>query len=102
MTEIDIGSRPRLARGARLRRDRISGKLFLLRPETGFELLGSASEVVKLCTAKLTVAEIVDRLAETYREVTRERIAEDVTRLLAALARRGLVLVADEPGEGEA
>lgn len=97
MTAIDVGSRPRLARGARLRRDRISGKLFLLRPETGFELLGSASEVVKLCAAKLTVAEIVDQLAESYRDVARDRIAEDVTRLLANLARRGLIVVGDEP-----
>jgi pyrroloquinoline quinone biosynthesis protein D len=97
VTELGEGSRPRLARGARLRRDRLSGKLFLLRPETGFELLGSASEVVKLCTAKLTVAEIVDRLAESYRDVARDRIAEDVTRLLASLAHRGLIVVGDDP-----
>ena len=99
MVAIDAESRPRLARGARLRRDRISGKLFLLRPETGFELLGSASEVVKLCTAELTVAEIVDRLAETHRDATRDRITEDVMRLLADLARRGLVLVGNERGD---
>jgi pyrroloquinoline quinone biosynthesis protein D len=97
VTEIDVGSRPRLARGVRLRLDRISGKLLLLRPEQGFELQGSASEVVKLCAAKLTIAEIVDRLAETYRDVARDHIAEDVARLLAELARRGLIVVGDEP-----
>jgi pyrroloquinoline quinone biosynthesis protein D len=82
---------PRLARGVRLRRDRVSGKLFLLRPETGFELSDSAAEVMKLCDAKLTVAEIVDQLAAGHREVTRDRIATDVARLLAELAARGLV-----------
>ncbi len=97
MTGIDVESRPRLARGVRLRRDRISGKLFLLRPEQGFELQGSASEVVKLCTARLTVAEMVDRLAETYRDVARARILEDVARLLAQLSGRGLIVVGDEP-----
>ena len=93
MTEIDVASRPRLAPGVRLRRDRITGKLFLLRPEQGFELQGSASEVVKLCTAKLSIAQIVDRLAETYRDVTRARIVEDVARLLAELSGRGLIVV---------
>jgi len=97
VTEIDVGSKPRLARGVRLRLDRISGKLLLLRPEQGFELQGSASEVVKLCTAKLTVAEIVDRLTETYRDVARDLIAQDVARLLAQLTHRGLIIVGDEP-----
>lgn len=97
MTEIDVASRPRLARGVRLRLDRISGKLLLLRPEQGFELQGSASEVVKLFASKLTVAEIVDRLAEMYRDVARALIAEDVARLLAQLSRRGLIVVGEKP-----
>ena len=97
MTEIDVGSKPRLARGVRLRLDHINEKLLLLRPEQGFELQGSASEVVKLCTAKLTVAEIVDRLTETYRDVARDLIAQDVARLLAQLTHRGLIIVGDEP-----
>ena len=95
MTAIDLRSSPRLARGVRLRRDRISGKLFLLRPETGFELRGSAPEVVKLCTAKLTVTEIVDQLASAHGEVTRAALAEDVVRLLSELAARGLILFGD-------
>jgi len=94
---IHVRAIPRLARGVRLRRDRISGRLFLLRPETGFELLGSATAVVKLCEAKLTVGEIVDRLAETHRDVTRDVIAEDVDRLLTDLVRRGLIEVGSQP-----
>ena len=97
MNEIDVGSKPRLARGVRLRLDHINEKLLLLRPEQGFELQGSASEVVKLCTAKLTITEIVDRLAETHRDAARDLIAEDVARLLTQLTRRGLIVVGDEP-----
>jgi hypothetical protein len=101
--------------------DRITGKTLLLRPEQGFELRGSADAIVKLCTAKLTVAEIIDQLfarvgsstsentgdpttdttadqgAEPRRAIGRAHIAEDVTRLLADLARRGLIVVGDEP-----
>jgi pyrroloquinoline quinone biosynthesis protein D len=86
---------PRLARGVRLRRDRVSGKIFLLRPETGFELQGAGSEIMRLCEGNLTVAEIVDQLAAGHREVTRDRIETDVARLLTELAGRGLVLLGD-------
>lgn len=88
---IDAASRPRLARGVRLRLDRITGKTLLLRPEQGFELQGSALEIVKLCTAELTVSEIVDRLAAQHDGVAREHIAADVARLIGDLERRGLV-----------
>lgn len=91
MIMIDAASRPRLARGVRLRLDRITGKTLLLRPEQGFELQGSALEIVKLCTAELTVNEIVDRLAAQHGGVARQQIAADVTRLLGDLERRGLV-----------
>jgi pyrroloquinoline quinone biosynthesis protein D len=90
---LDLDSVPRLAQGVRLRRDRISGKLFLLRPEAGFELQGSAAAVVALCDARLTVAEIVDRLVTTHRGATRTRIADEVAQLLRDLAARGLVEV---------
>lgn len=97
MTRIDVGSIPRLARGVRLRRDRISGKLFLLRPEAGFELHGSAGEIVKLCQADRTVAEIADLLAEAHGDTPRGLLVEDTVHLLEDLARRGLVDVEDRP-----
>ncbi len=100
MIEIDARSRPRLARGVRLRLDRITGKKLLLRPEQGFELQGSADAIVKLCTSDRSVAQIIDQLAELQRDVTRDQIAEDVTRVLADLARRGLIVVGDEPLTG--
>lgn len=91
MTTVDTRSRPRLARGVRLRMDRITGKTLLLRPEQGFELQGSAIEIVKLCTGGLTVDEIVDKLVATHLDVARPRIADDVHRLLSDLHKRGLI-----------
>lgn len=84
-------ARPFLVRGVRLRLDHLTGKALLLRPEQGFELQGSAAEVVALCTATFTIAAIVERLSETHRDVTPAQIAEDVDRLLGDLSRRGLV-----------
>lgn len=94
MSPGDDDARPRLARGVRLRLDRITGKTLLLRPEQGFELQGSALEVVKLCTATLTVAEIVDVLARSHPDVARQQLADDVSRLLGDLMGRGLITTA--------
>jgi pyrroloquinoline quinone biosynthesis protein D len=95
------GARPRLARGVRLRQDRLTGKYLLLRPERGFELRGSALEVVRLCDAASTVTEIIDRLASVHGETPRAQVAGDVTRLLDELIERGLIAV-DEAVTGPA
>lgn len=91
MTPLAAGARPRLARGVRLRLDRITGKHLLLRPEQGFELQGSALEIVRLCTAALTIDGIVDELLAAHPGVARAELSADVFRLLAELAGRGLV-----------
>lgn len=92
MSVFSAAARPRLGRGVRLRRDRLSGKTLLLRPEQGFELQGAALEVVRLCSGELTVAEIVDRLAGAHLDAPREGIADDVERLLGELGHRGLIV----------
>jgi beta-glucosidase-like glycosyl hydrolase len=71
----------------------------LLRPEQGFELQGSALDIVRLCTGEVTVAAMVDRLAGMHQGIARARIAEDVERLLTALGRRGLVVLEDSERE---
>jgi pyrroloquinoline quinone biosynthesis protein D len=91
VTPLAAGARPRLARGVRLRLDRITGKHLLLRPEQGFELQGSALEIVRLCTAALTIDGIVDELLAIHSGVSRAELSADVFRLLAELAARGLV-----------
>ena len=91
VTGLDAGFRPRLARGVRVRLDRLTGKHLLLRPEQGFELQGSALEIVKLCTGGLTIEGIVERLAAAHVGESRDQIEDDVHRLLGDLSRRGVI-----------
>jgi len=96
---VDPNARPRLARGVRLRQDRLTGKFLLLRPETGFELRGSALDVVRLCDGASTVASMVEQLAKNHVDAARSQIAEDVARLLDQLLARRLIAVdADRSG----
>jgi len=95
---IGSDARPRLARGVRLRQDRLTGTFLLLRPERGFELRGSALDIVRLCDGASTVEGIVDRLAGDHQEATRPQIAADVARLLDELLALHLIAVDGEGG----
>ena len=95
---IGADARPRLAPGVRLRHDRLTGNFLLLRPERGFELRGSALEIVRLCDGASTVESIVDRLANNHGDAARPQIAEDVARLLDELLARRLIAVEVEAG----
>jgi coenzyme PQQ biosynthesis protein PqqD len=85
-------TRVRLAPKARLQRDRLTGKQFLLYPERGLELSESAARIVALCTDDRTVAAIVDELCAASGE-PRERIETEVISFLGALDDRGLLVV---------
>jgi coenzyme PQQ biosynthesis protein PqqD len=89
---IPAGARVRLAPKARLQRDRVSGKWFLLYPERGLELSESASRIVAACVEERTLAAIVDELTAASGE-PRERIETEVLSFLGALADRGLLVV---------
>ena len=89
---IAPASRVRLAPKARLQRDRVTGKLFLLYPERGLELSDSAARIVDLCDGERTVAAVVDELTAASGE-PRERIESEVLSFLGALAERGLLVV---------
>lgn len=119
MRDLEGDHTPRLGRGVRLRVDRVRRATLLLRPEQGFELRGSALEVVRLCDGRRTVNEIVaalqaacagpggatdgDGSAGTPRRPDPERevpgvggalaatISDDVRRLLRELAARRLI-----------
>ena len=82
--------RPRLARRARLRRDRVSGRWMVLYPERGLLLNDSAAEIVALCTGEQTRDAIVTALAGRH-AVPAEQLASQVDGLLEALAERGLI-----------
>jgi coenzyme PQQ biosynthesis protein PqqD len=92
---IGPASRVRLAAKARVQRDRLTGKAFLLYPERGLELSDSAARIVALCQQRAgerTVAELADELAAASGE-PRERIETEVIDFLRALDDRGLLVV---------
>jgi coenzyme PQQ biosynthesis protein PqqD len=89
---IGPGVRVRLAAKARLQRDRIGGKQFLLYPERGLELSESAARIVALCAEERPVTAIVDELTAATGE-PRERIETEVLSFLGALDDRGLLVV---------
>jgi coenzyme PQQ biosynthesis protein PqqD len=78
---LSADSRPRLARKARLRNDRVSGETLLLYPEHGLVLNPSAAAILRLCDGR-AVREIADELAAPV---------DDVLEFLTALGDRGLV-----------
>ncbi len=79
--------KPRLARHARLRFDRIENKHLLLSPERGLVLNATAAAILALCDGVLTVEEIGARLKERYPDA---RLSE-VESFLGRLRARGLV-----------
>jgi coenzyme PQQ biosynthesis protein PqqD len=81
-------ARPRLVH-ARLRRR--GSDTWLLAPERGFVLRGSASAILALVDGARTCAEIADVLAARHLG-TRADIDRDVRWLLDALAARGVVV----------
>jgi pyrroloquinoline quinone biosynthesis protein D len=83
--------RPRLNPKARLRFDRRTGRHLLLYPETGLELNGTATAIVHLCTGEWTIDDMVDRLAQTYDDVSRGEIKRAIREFLGVLADRGLL-----------
>ena len=93
---IGPGTRVRLARKVRLRRDPRSGKMMLLYPERGLELSDSAAEIAALCTGDRTVGAIVDALGALHVGVARARLEQDVRAFLGALEARGLLAAAAE------
>ncbi len=77
---------PRLAKRARLRFDRHSGKHMLMYPERGLELNESAAAVVKRIDGTRSVSAIVDELARE----TGADVKADVLELLEDLRKKGL------------
>jgi pyrroloquinoline quinone biosynthesis protein D len=81
MAAVSADSRPRLARKARLRTDRVTGETLLLYPEHGLILNASAAAILRLCDGR-TVGDITAALAAPI---------DDVVELLTTLRDRGLV-----------
>ena len=83
-------ARPRLPRGVRLVHNEAHGGFVLLAPERVIKADAIAAEILKRCDGNASVADIVDDLRRTY-NAPRERIADDVIRLLQDLADKKLL-----------
>ena len=92
---IEGDSRPRLAPGVRLRRDRVRGGSMLLGPERGIALDGTADAILSLCSGERDVGEITELLQRVY-EAPRAAVERDVLAFLRALEQRRFI-VADAP-----
>ena len=86
---IGLDARPRLAAKARLRLDKVSGKMLLLYPERGLALNETGAEILGLCDGELRVCEIIETLAA--RHGPQETLAEEVRGFLQDLADRNLL-----------
>jgi pyrroloquinoline quinone biosynthesis protein D len=89
LRRVELLDRPRLARRARVRFDRISGTHLLLSPERGLVLNDSAAAVVFACSGTHTVREIVGELSDELSNAA--DVETDVLELLTELRRRGLI-----------
>jgi len=81
---LDAPVRPRLARKARLVKDRVSGEPLLLYPEGVLQLNATASAIVGLCDGRRTLAEVVAELGSRYAlspKVLRGEVEEFLNRL---------------------
>jgi pyrroloquinoline quinone biosynthesis protein D len=86
-----LPERPRLAPGVRLHFDATRNAWVLLSPERVIEAEGPASEILRRCDGKHTLAEIVDELAVLF-VADRAVIAGDVTDMLVDLRAKRLLV----------
>ena len=89
-TPLDLGGKPRLPRGVRLKHDEQRGEWVLLAPERLLKLNAISVEILKRCTGEATLDTIVDDLSTAY-AAPRERIEADVLAMLGDLVRKRLV-----------
>lgn len=88
---IAPSAKPRLPRGVRLVHNEAQGGWVLLAPERVFKADAIAHEILKRCTGETSVDQIVDDLAKTFAGAPRERIHEDVVKLIGGLADKKLL-----------
>lgn len=94
VAQVLATSRPRLPRGVRLVHNEAQGGWILLAPERVFKADAVAHEILKRCTGETSVDQIVDDLAKTFAGAPRERIHEDVVKLIGGLADKKLLELA--------
>ena len=93
--DISEGSRPVLARHAKLRFDETRQRWVILVPERVLAPDDIAVEILQLCDGVRSVAAIIDTLAEKY-VADRALIAGDVIAMLKDLADKGFLAEAQD------
>jgi pyrroloquinoline quinone biosynthesis protein D len=88
---ISPDAHPRLPRGVRLVQNEAQGGWVLLAPERVFKADAIAHEILKRCNGEASVDEIVDDLAKSFPGAPRERIFDDVAKLIGGLADKKLL-----------
>ena len=83
-------SRPKLARGVRLRADPLTGEPLLLFPEGILPLDATTHDILLRCTGELTLAGLVLALSEEY-EAEPDVLRADVVECLTQLRQEMLV-----------
>ena len=83
-------SKPRLPRHVKLRHDAARDRWVVLAPEKIFSPNAVAIDVLRLCDGERTVSGISAELAKAY-EAPADVIQNDVLKLLAGLAEKGVV-----------
>ena len=87
---ISADVKPSLPRGVRLVHNEAQGGWVLLAPERVFKADAIAHEILKRCTGDASVRTIVDDLATAF-NAPRERIHDDVVKMLGSLADKKLL-----------
>jgi pyrroloquinoline quinone biosynthesis protein D len=82
-------TRPVLAQGVRLHRDKVRERDVLLYPEGALVLNDTAVAVLELCDGERTLDDVAAVLSERYGGAD---VRADVAELLDAIAQRGLVV----------
>jgi pyrroloquinoline quinone biosynthesis protein D len=82
-------TRPKLATGVRIHRDKVREEDVLLFPEGALVLNETALEVLELCDGERSLDDIAAVLSERYDGAD---VRDDVAELLAGIGERGLVI----------
>ena len=88
---IDGAFVPRLAKKARLKLDRHTGKTMILYPERGLELNETATAIAHKLDGVRSVSSIAEELAGEHEGAPREAIESDVVAFVALLQSKGLL-----------
>lgn len=91
---IDHAFVPKLAKKARLRFDRHSGKTMIVYPERGLELNDTAAAIAKKCDGRRSIAAIAEELASEHEGSSSAEIEKDVLAFVEDLRKKGLLEIA--------